>query len=95
MRELVASTVKQKPTIALTDPETNHGGLTLKEVRTQLLEADELYSKWDFNQDGPRGLELYEHLFSSEPIEWNRIGHFQVGNALQFHLLISFHTVKL
>ena len=38
-----------------------------------------MYAKWDFNTepDGPRGQELYDHLFKHEPIEWNRLGVFQ------------------
>ena len=79
MRELVASFLMQKLIIALVDPEVSHGGLSLEEVRTRLLNADQLYSKWAFNQgeDGVRGEALHSHLFKHKPIEWNRIGHFQ------------------
>ena len=40
MRELISATIKQKPIIALIDPETSHGGLSVEEVRSQLLEAE-------------------------------------------------------
>jgi len=77
MRELISTVTKQKPLIALTDPETSHGGLSLEEVREQLMEADGLYEKWGFTEAMPSGQELYSALFASETIEWNRIGHFQ------------------
>ena len=79
MRELVSSTLKRKPIIALIDPDASRGGLSLDECHAQLLEADAMYAKWDFNTepDGPRGQELYDHLFKHEPIEWNRLGVFQ------------------
>jgi len=77
MREIVASTAMQKPMIALIDSDADRGGLSVEEVHTQLVEADQLYAKWNFNSDGPRGEVLHRHLFAHEPIEWNRIGHFQ------------------
>jgi len=78
MRELVATTTKQKPTIALTDPEALYGGLSLKKVKEQLLEAEGSYAKWNFDALAtPNGQALYDHLFLAEPIEWNRIGIFQ------------------
>ena len=79
MRELVSSTLKQKPIIALIDPDASRGGLSLDECHAQLVEADAMYAKWDFNTepDGPRGQALYDHLFKHEPIEWNRLGVFQ------------------
>ena len=39
MRELVASTRKMKTIIALLDPDTSKGGLSLAQVHAQLLEA--------------------------------------------------------
>jgi len=79
MRELVSSAAKQKPIIALIDPDASRGGMSLNEVKMQLVEADELYAKWAFNEKpgALRGEALYTHLFAHESIEWNRIGHFQ------------------
>ena len=77
MRELVSSTKMRKPIIALIDSDASRGGLSLGEIQTQVLEADGMYAKWEFNQNGLAGLELYDHLFAHDPIEWNRIGHFQ------------------
>ena len=79
MRELVSSAASQKPIIALIDPDASRGGMSLDEVKTQLVEADELYAKWAFNEKpgALRGEALYTHLFAHQPIEWNRIGHFQ------------------
>ena len=73
MRELVSTTTMVKPVIALIDTDTSRGGLSLTEVHTQLLEADESYEKWGFDTDAaPHGQALYSHLFASNPIEWNR-----------------------
>jgi len=80
MREIVAATAKGKPMIALIELDASRGGLSLEEVNTQLLEADALYDKWGFNLAGENSLNgaaLYAHLFAQDPIEWNRIGHFQ------------------
>lgn len=80
MRELVASTRKRKTIIPLTEPEAAHGGLTLEETRTRLDAAQGSYAKWGFDlETTPSSAALYEHLFRSTPIEWNRIGHFQVS----------------
>ena len=69
----------RKPMIALIDPDASRGGLCIEQVKQELLEADELYARWGFNEgsDGLRSQALYDHLFAFEPIEWNRIGHFQ------------------
>jgi len=75
----------RKPIIPLIDLDESRGGLSLDEVRRQLVEADALHTKWGFrtqesDQEGPiwPGSDaLHEHLFDGEPIEWNRIGHFQ------------------
>jgi len=93
MRELVASVTMQKPLIALTDPERGRGGLSLEEIHAQLHAADSLAAKWGFrleehhDEQGhgewhggfiwPGSQLLSDALFASEPIEWNRIGHFQ------------------
>ena len=57
--------------------ESNHGGLTREQIYEQLMAADDNYTKWGFEDDGPKGAELYEALFAQDPIEWNRIGAFQ------------------
>ena len=47
-------------------------------VRAQLLEAETSYNAWGFGTEGtPRADALHAMLFHREPIEWNRIGHFQ------------------
>ena len=78
MRELVSSTTKGKEIIALIEPEANHGGLSLEQVHAFLVKAEGLFAKWAFDAEAPCGQALYDHLFKREPIEWNRIGHFQV-----------------
>ena len=92
MRELVASRALEKPVVALIDLEQKHGGLSLAQVHGQLLEADSFSEKWGFKAHDlaerstlqyhgaytwPGGQALHDHLFSTETIEWNRIGHFQ------------------
>ena len=75
MRELVSSTTMAKPIIALVEPDAPRGGLSLEEVRAQLLEAEGSYAKWGFDATTtPSGPALYDHLFANEAIEWNR-GH--------------------
>jgi hypothetical protein len=54
------------------------GGLTEEQVQEQLIKAEtSLYEKLRFGDDGPSAEELYNALFASGPIEWNRIGAFQ------------------
>jgi len=64
MRELVSSTSKQKPLIALIDLDGSRGGLDLVEIHKQLIEADDLYGKWAFNHGtgSLRGEALHAHL---------------------------------
>ena len=48
------------------------------QVHAQLVEAEGSYAKWGFDDaTTPSGEALYTHLFASEAIEWNRIGHFR------------------
>ena len=77
MIELRSSVTKEKPIIALMEPEAKHGGLTRARIEEQLVEADQRYEKWGFDDDGPRSTTLMEALFATQPIEWNRIGAFQ------------------
>ena len=78
MRELVASTMKAKPIIALIDPDASRGGLSLEQVRERLVSAESRYGAWGFDAaTTPSGSALYDHLFAREPIEWNRLGVFQ------------------
>jgi hypothetical protein len=72
LRELVATTVKNKPVIALVDFEASRGGLSLVQVMRQLVEVDSSFEMWGFDASTPRGSELYSHLFLHEPVEWNR-----------------------
>jgi len=91
MRELASSVAKKKPIIALIDLDESRGGLSLEAVHNQLVEADGLALKWKFlgsqaSSSGaeyqeahiwPGGEALHAQLFADEPIEWNRISHFQ------------------
>ena len=77
MIELRSAVMKGKRIQPLLDPESNHGGLTREQIYDQLVAADANYSKWGFDDDGPKGAELEKALFEQDPIEWNRIGAFQ------------------
>ena len=78
MRELVCATQMAKPIIALIDPDAPRGGLSMAEIHEQLLDANADYRKWGFDEKTtPNGQALYDHLFADEPIEWDRIGHYQ------------------
>ena len=56
MRELVSAVEAQKPMIAIVDPEADRGGLTMDEVRTQLLETVESsFPRWGFDETTPDG----------------------------------------
>ena len=80
MRELISATALEKLTIALVDPDASRGGLSSKEIREQLVEAEASYAKWDLIvSTTPSGEALFEHLFAYEPVEWNRIGHFRAA----------------
>ena len=73
MRELISATIKQKPAIALIDPDASHGGRSGEEVRSQRREAGGSYAKWGFDAaTTPGGQALSDHLVTNEPIEWNR-----------------------
>ena len=78
MREIVASTKKDKPIIALIDLDESRGGMSFGQVRSSLVDAENLFAQWGAEwSDAPCGEALHAHLFASEAIEWNRIGHFQ------------------
>jgi hypothetical protein len=72
MRELVATTTRQKPCFALIDPAAKHGGVSVNEALQQLVAAEEHYERWDFEVTTPQGHELHTYLFAAAPIEWNR-----------------------
>ena len=79
MREIRACTARRKAMIAVLDPESTTGAMTLDEVKRELLEADAMYGRWGFEGDDgqPDGMACIAQLLRAEPIEWNRIGAFQ------------------
>lgn len=80
MRELCAAVRQKKQLIALVDPDTSKGGLTLDEIKKEVRKVDQVdgpYSKWEFDKQAPRSDELLQALFRHPPIEWNRISAFQ------------------
>jgi len=70
MIELRSSVQKKKPILPLMELEMNKGGLTMEQIRGQLLMAREQYAKWSFPEDDFHGDRLYESLFASEQVEW-------------------------
>lgn len=79
--ELVAACTRQKPIIALVDPDASRGGMSLDEVHARLQNAESSnYGRWGFDrQITPSAAALYDQLTAREPIEWNRIGHFRAA----------------
>ena len=67
-----------KPVIAVLDPESSSGAMSVNEVHEALNQANAMFDTWGFAGDGgPKGLDCVETVFANEPIEWNRIGAFQ------------------
>ena len=62
--DVVRAVLREKPLIALLEPDPARGGLTVAQVREQLAVQ-------------PDGVTLADALFAESPIEWNRIGAFQ------------------
>ena len=57
MREIRSCTEKGKPMIAVLDPDSSSGALSLDEVKGELIAADACYEKWGFTDDGgPDGM---------------------------------------
>ena len=81
MRELRSSTAKGKPMIAVLDPDSTSGHLTVDDIGRELTVAEtEHFAAWGFEGDGgPSAQECYEALLAQPPVEWNRIGAFQVA----------------
>jgi len=76
IRELIATAKKNKPVIALIEPDKSRG-LSVQQVHEQILRAADHYMDWGIDDAAPHGQNLIDHVFANEPIEWNRIGHFQ------------------
>jgi hypothetical protein len=50
--------------------------LAVDEVRAQLVETTDSYEKWGFDLNTtPEGEAIFNHIFTFEPIEWNRECH--------------------
>ena len=84
MRELLSTIQKGKPVIALLEPELSKGGLTKEVVMEHLASCESKYEKWGLAEQiegygwkRPITKFLYDKLFESDAIEWNRIGAFQ------------------
>ena len=99
LRELLRAVVMRKPMFSLVESEEKKGGLTLEEVRRQLIKNDVggFYHKCSlaaevaqWGHELPTARELYDALFKKEPIEWARIGFFQEVSMR----LIANHIVK-
>ena len=62
MRELVSAVKLRKPLIAIVDPDTDRGGLSLEEIRDHLLQAEQSYDRWGFDASTPSGRALFDAL---------------------------------
>lgn len=78
MRELRSCTAKEKPMIAVIDPDLAAGHLTVDEISRELVAAEANCREWGFEGDGgPDAAACYKALFTAPTVEWNRIGAFQ------------------
>jgi len=93
MKELYRAVVNRRPILAVLEPDpTQDGGLDRKDIEAILTDAHiekfKLRTKWASWKDegevaasgfdhAPDGAEVAEALFAVEPIEWNRLPHFQ------------------
>ena len=79
LRELRAAVRLDKPLLALLETDESKGGMSVEQIRTQLMEADELMLKWFGSADAEAlsGARLADALLAREPIEFNRLGPFQ------------------
>jgi len=74
MRELISAVHMGKPIVPLLEPDVSRGGLSVKEVRGQLIDAEQKYTEWGFGEGTPRGDALCDALFLCEPIVFDRMG---------------------
>ena len=93
LKELYRAVCQRRPILAMLEPdETQEGGLDRAAVEALLTQATldkmGISSKWEeWRKDGellpsaldhaPSASELCDALFSREPVEWNRLPHFQ------------------
>jgi len=76
MIELRSTVRRQTPLILLVDYSTEHGGLSVDEIETELIGADSRFPAWGFEHE-LYGSELFAALNSVPPIEWSRLSPFQ------------------
>ena len=86
MRELLRAAVTGKPIVALLELEAKHGGIDRSEIIDHLQKANSMYERWGLSSEVaswgynmPAHEDLMAILFKHPPVEWNRIGAFQVG----------------
>ena len=81
MRELRRSAARGKKLIAMLQPDQKKGGLLVAQVQQQLVDADEIYGRWGFDDSGPRSKQLFQALFAEQPLEWSSVTLFQQVTA--------------
>ena len=77
-RELLRAVLRGKPLVALLEPEARHGAQSIEEIRASL--TDEWVHSWGLEDEMaelgydemPGGKAVFDALFGSSPIEWNR-----------------------
>ena len=79
--------------IALIEPDKSRG-LSVQQVHEQILQAADHYMDWGIDDAAPRGPNLINHMFANEPIEWNRIGHFQVNRKHVARVVVVGSSLK-
>ena len=85
-RELLCAVVTGKPIIAVVESDQRHGGLTRAEIEAQLHDAEARSAQYGLGEDiavwrpgaaAPSSQDIYNALFASDPIEWQRLAPYQ------------------
>jgi len=91
MKELYRAAARRRPILAMLDPdESQDGGLDRRAIEVsltnELLDGFGLRMKWSewkweetdgFGRSAPGGADVAAALFAADPVEWNRLPHFQ------------------
>lgn len=86
MRECLRAIHDKKPIVALLEPDSKHGAMSIDQVRDALHEGEaaDRYGNWGLQKEmvewgmtRPTPTQIFDALFAQPPLEWNRITAFQ------------------
>jgi hypothetical protein len=86
VRELLRAVWMDKPIITLVEPDASHGGISLEELAGLLESAVASLDEWGLEVELlrwgltslPTAVEIYDAMFARPPIEFCRLGPFQL-----------------